>query len=129
MAQQMSLLGERIKTARLAQGWTQTQLAQRVGTTKKSIGIWERTGTISALSLGRLTTVLPGLNVQGEWVEEAPLTNGATRTIRRLTMEAPLPELTASEPAIDTLRRLRRELTKITAELDAVVSGMERSSL
>lgn len=113
-------VGQRIKEARLRQGWTQTQLAEQVGATKKSVGMWERTGQLSPLNMGRLAQVLPELSTQGEWVEAAP-----TRTLRRLTMEAPLPELTASEPPLETLRRVRRELTRMTAELDKVVEALE----
>lgn len=117
-------LGAQIRAARLAKGWTQAQLAEHLGSTKKSVGMWERSGKVSPLSLGRLRQVLE-LNAQGEWVEEAQ----PTRHLRRLTMERPMPELTASaESPLETLRRVRKELTRMSVELDSALEALEKLS-
>jgi transcriptional regulator with XRE-family HTH domain len=118
-----TLLGARIREARVAKGWTQTQLAEQMGSTKKSVGMWERTGSISPLSLGRLAQVLE-LNVQGQLIEqeEAP-TNGY---LRRFSMEVPIP--TGPEAPLETLRRVRRELTRMSVELDGALEALEKLS-
>lgn len=118
-------LGAQIRAARLAKGWTQAQLAEEMGSTKKSVGMWERTGKVSPLSLGRLRQVLEELSTQGGWIEEPQ----PTRHLRRLTMERPMPELTASaESPLETLRRLRRELTRMSVELDSALEALEKLS-
>lgn len=38
----MLILGERIKTSRISRGWTQEELAGKIGTTKHVISNWER---------------------------------------------------------------------------------------
>ncbi|MED5017450.1 helix-turn-helix transcriptional regulator [Paenibacillus chibensis] len=38
----MLILGERIKTSRISRGWTQEELAGKMGTTKYVISNWER---------------------------------------------------------------------------------------
>ena len=58
--------GDKIRDEREARGWTQEQLAQRVGVGARTIGNWERGETVPKNRLGRLTrifadeTVVPG---------------------------------------------------------------------
>ena len=55
-----AMTGERIRAARLARGWTQAQLARRVGVTQGGISGIERGrhGTVSPRLMARLLEVL-----------------------------------------------------------------------
>lgn len=145
-------LGAKIRAARLARGWSQTELAQQLGSTKKSVGIWERTGVISPLSLGRLAKVLD-LDADGHWLEEmaqetyqqavgpaqravdavyTPAKRAADgyerdgRSYRHLSMTVQIPEDPHS--LLATLQRLRRDLTRMSAELDKALETLEAQS-
>jgi transcriptional regulator with XRE-family HTH domain len=111
-------LGEMIRTARLRQGWSQAELGERVGSSKKSVGQWERTGRISPLSLGRLTKALGISAPDGEWVQEEPQQVETKHFTSYSFDAAQLSALTGPEAPLDALRRIRRELTRLTADLD-----------
>lgn len=51
-------LGDRIRTAREAAGLSQAQLAERIGTTQRTIGNWERGTATPRSKTGALETVL-----------------------------------------------------------------------
>ncbi len=51
-------LGERIRTARLARGWTQATLADQLGVAENSVVRWEKGINLAQTRLARLATVL-----------------------------------------------------------------------
>lgn len=57
---------ERIKELRNARGWTQQQLAERVGVTKQSVSIWENGK--QAISRESLETLCDVFNVQMDYI-------------------------------------------------------------
>jgi transcriptional regulator with XRE-family HTH domain len=51
-------IGATLQNARRSQGWTQEQLARRVGVTRQHLGRVEATGRVSLELLRRLTEIL-----------------------------------------------------------------------
>lgn len=125
-------LGAQIRQARLQRGWSQTRLAEQLGTSKKTVGMWERGGRISPLRLARLQQEL-GIDVTGHWTQ-------GPSTVARLNFSADAESspvvhhyslrvpMAGQETPAQALNRLRRDLQRITAELDAVVELMEQQS-
>lgn len=57
----MSGLGDRIRAAREAKGWTQAELAQKVGVARETVGNWETGVSSPRNKTGRLVQVLGSL--------------------------------------------------------------------
>lgn len=135
MASMSTPLGEQIRQARLQRGWSQTRLGTELGTSKKTVGMWERGNPISPLRLAKLAALLE-LDTSGLWVQTG-------RRYQHLEFSAPEPEAPAPVPhrisysmklpaaalepetALATLKRLRKELARISVELDQAIERLE----
>lgn len=51
-------LGDQIRSAREARGWSQIELAQQVGVTNRTIGEWERGARVPKKHIGRIEKIL-----------------------------------------------------------------------
>ena len=112
-------LAIRIRDARISAGLSQQQLADKLGVNLKTAGVWERTGAVPPLRMAKLQQVLPVLDVNG-WHAEPDAASGQLRYSRYI------PLVTASEEEpLAQLRRLRRELQRITLELDDCLERLE----
>jgi transcriptional regulator with XRE-family HTH domain len=111
-------LGASIRDARTAAGLSQQQLADALGVNLKTAGQWERTGLVPPLRMAKLRQVLPALSggdTEG-WTAEP--TNSH---LLRFSTVVPL-----NEAPLARLHRLRRELSRITLELDECLEELER---
>lgn len=54
------VIGERIRQARERRGWTQTELATKVGVGYKTVSNWETGNTVPQNRLGMLRDLFPG---------------------------------------------------------------------
>lgn len=54
------MIGERIRQARERRGWTQTELAAKVGVGYKTVSNWETGNTVPQNRLGMLRELFPG---------------------------------------------------------------------
>lgn len=116
------VLAEKIKAARVAAGMSQQQLADALGINLRTAGNWERTGAVPALRVANLRQVLPGLNAEQEaqgWTA-GPVNGGHLHYAKAV----PVP---LEESPVAQLKRLRRELARITMELDDCLERLEQS--
>jgi len=115
-------LAVQIRDARLAAGLSQQQLADALGINLRTAGQWERAGAVPALRVAKLRQVLPALAgaiaeaAADGWEAEA----GATDA-QRFAKVVPL-----SEAPLAKLHRLRRELSRISLEMDECLAELER---
>jgi transcriptional regulator with XRE-family HTH domain len=119
------VLAEQIRAARLAAGLSQQQMADALGINLRTAGNWERTGAVPALRLAKLRQVLPQLaEVDGLYSQ---VDGNGSGHLTRYARHVPL--LTASEETpLAQLKRLRRELARITMELDDCLERLEQGT-
>lgn len=73
----MATLGERVRDAREALGWTQVELGERIGWSNKDLSLVEQGGR--NISTARLRALAVALGVTSDWLLGLP---GAPRTRR-----------------------------------------------
>lgn len=117
-----SVLAQQIKEARLTAGLSQQALADAVGVNLRTAGHWERTGEVPALRMAKLRSVLPALGQPSreDW-RLVPEPANARNHLVSYETSAPL----ALTP-LARLQQLRRELARITLEMDECLAELER---
>jgi transcriptional regulator with XRE-family HTH domain len=106
----MTELGDRIRSARERKRWSQEQLAEKVGTSLRSVGNWERGVNHPRNSLGRLEEVL-GVTLVGPGGDDAGFVAHPGPGAE------PVPPDTARE-LLEEIRQMRREVEDIKRRLD-----------
>lgn len=114
------VLATRIRDARIGAGLSQQQVADLLKVNLKTFGSWERYGVVPELRMAKLKQVLPALGAQEGWTVSAEASNGRTAYVRSI----PFPTASEETP-LAQLHRLRRELARITTELDDCLERLE----
>jgi transcriptional regulator with XRE-family HTH domain len=126
----MGTMGERIRAAREAKGWTQEQLAKIVGCTRPSITTWESDG-VDAISHAYLTKLAGALGKSTEWIlrgtEPKPKQAGVSQPLRldiqTLARAIELVEVQVRLSRRGDVRPVKK--ARISAAIYAVLSGNE----
>lgn len=120
-------LGDRIRSAREAKGWTQPELGKAVGVSKSAVSQWEK-GAVLNLKLGNLFAVA---EVLGKSVQDLVFGNsGATSQIserQRAGYSEPPAQQLALMRAYDSLPRgVRHHLRNLIVTLAAAEDSSKK---
>ena len=112
-------IGDQIRVARRSRGWSQKELARRVGTTERTVGTWERGGALNPAKLEALQETLE--------IQFRP--SDSDRLLARALRVSSLDPAIDSERAVIVIRsnddqrmgEVLQDLLRVRAELDAVI--------